>query len=747
MLKTFAAILLSFFVDASAIAQHCTKLPTANNIGFIRIPYFIDSLHGFLYQPGLISGWGGPGVGNLPSLLESTSDGGSHWVSINYFDSLNLQLNQLYFVSPLHGYAATTGGSLDAGVYETFDLGKHWTRILTSDHGATSIYAANGTVFANMFGYGPSQVFGPMLFSRDDGVTWDSLNNVTGILLGPSPQFQYVFGNRDSLVATVYFKQNPGNNSKTTDLIYSTDLGNTWNAQPIDSLYQGFLATLHISPHTCEIQREYDPGPFAWGVDKYTFYISNPDFSEWDSVLDRETGAWIAGNACALYLSDAADGTQEDKDTSVSLFRSTNNGATWQELPREVGKTPAFVEIDDFDYPNISVVGHGAIVYADSSGLEKSYTTVSSLWKTTDGGDGTLNPAMLAPRFALGHISFGSSQDTITISQCASSLIEVYDQNIGCSYGKFDSITITGLESSEFSIVSSHHCSCKPMPDTSFITLQPQETGIRNVTVHYHFTDDEFDTIDTSIQFTLNFQPGGTSVPLTLSFQSSSMNASPGDTISVPIYLSGDASIGATSITLPFGVDTNILVPVGFQPAINGLTVGSMSYSGGTETVPLQTNGLTLDGETLLGYLRCIVYLTDTLSTSITLPTATLNSPTTPCTALSLATDSIAINIGGCGTKTLQQFMLTDSIPFSISSIVPNPAQDAIAVQLAAVGGHAIEYELFDALGKSSVSGSCAADVRSTSLRLDVSSLPAGTYYLRMSEGGYVQTRRVAIER
>jgi hypothetical protein len=394
---------------------------------------------------------------------------------------------------------------------------------------------------------------------------------------------------------------------------------------------------------------------------------------------------------------------------------------------------PDFTEIDDHDWQNLSVVGYGSVVYASGN---------NGLWKTTDGGDGSLSAAMLAPQHALGHSQFTHYPDTLIVTGCSQSSMELYNQNSGCSYGKFDSISIIGLDPSEYSVFSTHYCSCLPMQDTSFITLQPKDTGTRVVTIDYHFTDDEYHQIATSIMFTLVVSQGSTPIALNFSFNPTNITTHPGDTISIPAYLSGNATLGATSITLPFGIDTNVLQPIGFYPAISGITAGSIIYAGGLGTVPLQADSLVLNGATLIGTLRCIVYLGDTLAMSVTLQNASLTSANFPCVALSLTMDTENITIG---TASVLQFMNTAQIQFGIQSIAPYPASGVVGISFINPLSSSILYQVIDVLGTVRATGEVSDD----ELALDVHSLANGLYYLRArdEETGIAVSGRFMIER
>jgi hypothetical protein len=156
------------------------------------------------------------------------------------------------------------------------------------------------------------------------------------------------------------------------------------------------------------------------------------------------------------------------------------------------------------DYPTISVTGHGAVVYA----LDQQNT----LWKTTDGGDGALS-AIAQTIVTTGHtLGIGASgNDTLITKLCdtASLSLWLHFMADNCDYGGLSAVTIDGLDSTTagYSITSTHHPWSANQPDTAWVTILPQTPGTYPLTVHAHYTDDDFLQGDTTFNLTLVIKP------------------------------------------------------------------------------------------------------------------------------------------------------------------------------------------------------------------------------------------------
>jgi len=147
--------------------------------------------------------------------------------------------------------------------------------------------------------------------------------------------------------------------------------------------------------------------------------------------------------------------------------------------------------------------------------------------------------------------------------------------------------------------------------------------------------------------------------------------------------------------------------------------------------------------------LQFLTYLTKNDSTSIQLthPQFIANGAISPSCVAVMDTSSNPSNFQlelTCGDSIILAAW-NYAPPFSIESVQPNPAGDEIRVQLS---GNVQPYmELYDALGRTVSIPPSSLNLHPSFLSLDVSQVPTGSYFLRFSFDGYVQTRRILVER
>jgi hypothetical protein len=382
-----------------------------------------------------------------------TTDGGSTWKKI-----FNLPLglvNQEYYASVRHGFIAATNG-----LFETQDTGSTWTAIYVNINVA-SVYSAGNMIFAALNN-------GTLISKNEGSVRWDTLA-MTG---------KRVIGNKDSLV---YAADITGGK-----LWYSTNLGNSWASNAI------FASTLDIFcfPHCNDLLTTNSaPG------DVYAIMYSGDYGKSWKTNYKPEIGAYLSGNSCAIYVSYAGQ--------LAGILRSEDRGKTW---PLVSGLD--FSELDDHDFRNISVLGNGAVIYACQYN--------GSFWKSTDGGDGTLNSNTFSKQFSL-KSNIPTPKPALNTAVCDTPRFMFVTQNLSCNSYHIDSLHIDGLDSNEYQFSLRKHYSCSGLPDTLLLSIFPQNTGTRTVTIDEHFQSDEFMPFDTSFVITLNINA---SLPPALSLQS-----------------------------------------------------------------------------------------------------------------------------------------------------------------------------------------------------------------------------------
>jgi hypothetical protein len=747
-------------IGPSDAQQHWTRFdPQGTNQDAYHTVYFINPQIGFRFYAGIASMGSTilPYISREYTKIERTTDSGVTWTKLPIIGSGmfgNASLSQLCFVSVGHGYAATTVDH--PGIYETWDTGSHWRRI-SPEQNFSGVYCARGKIFASTAArIDNSSALGSILFTSDDGKTWDSLTAIPNLdTTGKTEGFEFIDGNREDLVATVAYVIDSSVRplvtvrKYSTFLVFSTDLGRTWQTVPMDTGYYWGTTTLHIAPHSCRILRQFVGIP-TQSDDTFDLLAAlPPKYDRWDTVMSHEeTGAWAVGTRCATYISYANDINPKQ----ITFIRSTDDGASFQQEVTTETKWPWAYEIDDADFCNLSVVGYGAVLYC-YTGYTSRNPNSGYLFRTTDGGDGTLSIASLAPTLSFTHTIGSSTNDTL-VTGCNGGVVTAIDQNLRCAITQFQTVSVNGLDSNEYSLLRTHHDGCQDLPDTTVIAIKPTHDTTRTLTVHAQYMDDEFVKTDTTFAFTLVSKViAGNDYVLGIGLRSGTITATAGDTISIPVtltILSGPKTLQLTKTALQefdASMNTNLLTPLDFVSSVaeaSGFVHDISQTSCGFSL--LLSNGLTATGVTVLGSLRCIVRVADTEQTQVTLSKGSITSADTACLEESVPEDGSNVFVTLlplCGVSTLEQFM-KGQLPEAITGLYPNPASEELTVNFRNDLKRPISYQLIDALGISHLSRSTTTNTDV----VDVSQIRPGIYYLvAQSPGGIRATREVVIDR
>ncbi len=224
---------------------------------------------------------------------------------------------------------------------------------------------------------------------------------------------------------------------------------------------------------------------------------------------------------------------------------------------------------------------------------------------------------------------------------------------------------------------------------------------------------------------------------LVFSDGSKRMSLSAGSDATVNFTPTGNEMLGADSVHFLIRYDSASLILKDFNLS-GGWTILDSSTHGDTldlwaafdSSYQIQSPNLQLTFKTVLASSSAKVYLDSAHFYG--------GCQTCDCPVLANGSDSVEIDFQGCGNPTILAAM-EHAPPFSIESIVPNPAQSKIRITLSAPAS----YSLFDQLGITRLTG----NLSSIPSEIDVTSLPSGSYYLRLTSNGYTITRKIQIER
>ncbi len=441
LLRSLVLCFLSF-ASTTSNGQNWKKISTPLSRFSEIAPYFLNENVGFIFAY------------NFGEVYRTTN-GGIDWTLST--DSINC--NQIYFISASEGYIASSNGIL-----ETKDTGNTWQYIYLLNQNCYSVYANDSNIFAIV----DSGIKTELISTQRGKINWHS------VITGNNGSLSSILGNKDSIVYAGMY-----DSSGNFNLWFSTDFGSSWGSN-----YQSSIPlSLYCTPQCHNLLKVHYP---QQDNDTYIISLSDDYGKTWLPRMQQETGGWITGDGCIVYISNAGQ--------AHSLYRSIDRGMTWNQI---IG--PDFTEIDDHDFHNLSVVGGGAVVYAVDIG--------GTMWKTINGGDGSLHSTPPASRIYVTHNSLdiinGNYQGVI----CDSMLAQFSFETVPCNPLHLESYSLDSLFPNEYSINYKTHLLCDGATDTFFLSMHPQVAGIRTIILKLHFVDDNFETYDTNFTFTLSFNP------------------------------------------------------------------------------------------------------------------------------------------------------------------------------------------------------------------------------------------------
>jgi photosystem II stability/assembly factor-like uncharacterized protein len=564
-----------------------------------------------------------------------------------------------------------------------------------------------------------------------------------------------------------------GGNNSQGGVLKTIDAGLTWNLVLQSTSFENIY------------YEKNDDALFALAGDSLggtSSFVSLDEGATWRNLhLDIRSGMSFSNDQHAVISSQQGGPPYR---TSDSLIITNDGGVTWQMVyitfdswqpafipgtdtviaPNDVGGSYISYSTDGgYTWNTKNFDGHffsGAAEYCDCAKSLLVQDTTSGIYMTTDvgsswtslGGPGT---DWFTKFFYSGQYIYAGNghgevwryavhhYPTITYPgplQACSTL----DTSFHISFTN----TCFGIPASldSFALTGSPAFSLQPLT-TPFTLANEQDIGL-----HYNSTPGSHDTAYLYLKFnqhgdikdtTLTFTGSGTQPDLVLlHLVPSANNAVSGKTFNLGIYPNqaiSDAGLDTISFMLHYWNDLLNYIPN------SSISAGPISVQNGEASLPITIVGtnISLDPAAPITTLMFEAMLTDTTHTTLMLTDATANPSDgnyASC-VLSLTSDSTPFQLDlACGDSTILAAW-NSRPPFSIEGIQPNPASSSIEINLSSLSS--VTYTLFDALGRSVLSNSNLA----SSFSLDVSNVPSGIYYLRVSSNGYIQSRSISITR
>ncbi|HWF43713.1 MAG TPA: choice-of-anchor D domain-containing protein, partial [Candidatus Kapabacteria bacterium] len=550
-----------------------------------------------------------------------TDDGGATWTQAK-LPNPNIvgQVTDIYFHDRLNGWAticetSQTGWS---GIYHSTDGGKSWSFVQPAIFPDGIRETSRGVFYTNR------DVNPAIMFSSDQGKTWVQ-NAITG-----DPTGIDFMDDNTGFVSTQAF-------NSLDQYLLTTDGGVQWQAIPAG--HEVWTAYGDPVTRTFFLANEFNPS-------RQTSLFKIPISSTIEIPLLSYGDSGISGGIAGSHICQSVIYAQGRSlvNGPRGLVRTVNGGVFWKNVGGPVNRNDT----------RFGVTGRGAVVFA--------FDDHGGVWKTMNGGDGTLSPSVLP------FVSITSLSSTTKAAVCDSAHVNVLLNYETCDSIQISNVAFLSDSTHELSLGSSSNSFnffSNIRRDSLDILYKPHEE--RNFTALVKLTIRQADGYLEDTTFALSFigLPShsntltflGTTTSQAIDFDSVSLCA--GAARKVTLYNPGCADIFISSIntSAPFHLLSN------FKPFV--LSAGTertfllgdvpLTTTGAQQGMLHVTHGAVTDSLVLTGYAyesdRALSLIADSVTSSL-------------CDSASF---TIALRNLAC--KPFKIISVTTGLPFEVSAL------------------------------------------------------------------------------
>jgi photosystem II stability/assembly factor-like uncharacterized protein len=633
-----------------------------------------------------------------PIQIYKTTNGGSTWYAVKTPQGNFGAVSSIFMQSAQVGYATifAFGNSPTTALWKSTDGGETWIDINPNLSGwPTDVYATSKALtVTEWFDLGGSSINGGQSFTQYFGSSSGEWSN--GI----------DFTDDNTGVATM--RETP---TSTNPFYYTSDGGVTWLPSTVQ------VEAWSVYGRKCTTDFFCANEGFT-GIFGHTIYWSSDGGKTWaqryafpDPTM-KFTGH-IGGMLNTLYL-------QTDISVGAGLYRSDDLGLSWK---------PVAGPSDLRDSRFIVTGTQGEVVYAfDSSG---------NVWKTTNGGDGTLQGSTAG---SISPLMLPADSITLTAHDCQPDTLPVVLSNSGCVGITLDSVQVFPNTLSEFDA------------SINSVGIAAGDIGTINVVFTPHnapqhlsqlkiFGHSAAGSFDTTVQVT------GINLSTIDPYFGPAQQGFIADTVDIPIYLhQTNDPFSVSNLSLTYGIDGDILTPVGFTTS-GTLSMGAKIAFDKTTTL----NSVVID-DTLKNTLtqpttdftmpliivRFFVTLTRSTNTTISMTNISVNG-SAPLALCITPTEDFTAELR-CGDSTIKAYMLGKNL-LPLLSTAPNPnAGSRVDVWYELPADGIVTIDLVDSKGNSVTTLLDRSFERSGKYQtgFNASILSTGSYILRLQVDGAV---------